>query len=156
MDSDRTKNERTKADFADLMDTVNGHIRSIADAQRKRTALTATASAQEGRVTVTCNADGVPIDTVFSDDIDDLDYDEIAIAVTEAAQDAAMAVARKAEKLMAPIKKTRSRLPSLSAMVEGLPDLRAKTIEPERAPFDPPAEREDDGAAKRWSVTDDD
>ncbi|WP_216894412.1 YbaB/EbfC family nucleoid-associated protein [Nocardia alni] len=149
-------NERTKADIADLMDTVNSQIRSIAEVQRKRTELTATASAREGRVTVTCNADGVPIDTEFSDDIDDLDYDDIAMAVTEAAQDAAVKVARMAEELMKPIRKTRSRLPSLSAMVEGLPDLRAKTPETQRAPFTPPADRnQDDARDRRWSVNDD-
>ncbi|GAA5063169.1 YbaB/EbfC family nucleoid-associated protein [Nocardia callitridis] len=152
-------NDRTKADFADLMDTVNGHIRSIADAQRKRTELVATASAEEGRVTVTCNADGVPIDTVFSDDIDDLDYDDIAMAVTEAAQDAAAKVAKMAEELIAPIRTTRSRLPSLSSMVEGLPDLSVKTPEPQRASFDPLSARkknEDDSRNRPWSVADDD
>jgi DNA-binding protein YbaB len=152
------ENERTAADFADLMDTVNGQIRAIAEAQRKRVDLVATASARDGRVTVTCNADGVPIETEFSDDIDDLDYDDIAAAVTEAAQAAAADVARQAQELIAPIQKTRSRLPSLSSMVEGLPDLRAKTPEPQRASFDPPAARADTDAnsARRRSLTGDD
>lgn len=151
------ENERTAADFADLMDTVNGQIRAIADAQRKRVELVAKASARDGRVTVTCNADGVPIDTEFSEDIDELDYDDIAAAVTEAAQAAAADVARQAQELIAPIQKTRSRLPSLSAMVEGLPDLRAKVPEPQRASFDPPAAREqaDDSGHHRRSLTDD-
>lgn len=152
------ENERTAADFADLMDTVNGQIRAIAEAQRKRVELVATASARDGRVTVTCNADGVPIETEFSDDIDDLDYDDIAAAVTEAAQAAAADVARQAQELIAPIQKTRSRLPSLSSMVEGLPDLRAKTPEPQRASFDPPAARADTDAdsGRRRSLTGDD
>jgi len=153
------ENERAAADFADLMDTVNGQIRAIADAQRKRVDLMATASARKGRVTVTCNADGVPIDTEFSDDIDDLDYDDIAAAVTEAAQAAAADVARQAQELIAPIQKTRSRLPSLSSMVEGLPDLRAKTPEPQRASFDPPAARSNedaDSSGRRRLISDDD
>jgi len=152
------ENERTAADFADLMDTVNGQIRAIADAQRKRVDLMATASARKGRVTVTCNADGVPIDTEFSDDIDDLDYDDIAAAVTEAAQAAAADVARQAQELIAPIQKTRSRLPSLSSMVEGLPDLRAKMPEPQRASFDSPAARNDDAdsGGRRRLISDDD
>jgi len=153
------ENERTAADFADLMDTVNGQIRAIADAQRKRVELMATASAREGRVTVTCNADGVPIDTEFSDDIDDLDYDDIAAAVTEAAQAAAADVARQAQELIAPIQKTRSRLPSLSSMVEGLPDLRAKMPEPQRASFDPPSARSNedaDSGGRRRLISDDD
>ncbi|MGF6887225.1 DNA-binding protein YbaB [Nocardia sp. GAS34] len=150
------ENERMAADFADLMDTVNGQIRAIADAQRKRVELMATASVRDGRVTVTCNADGVPIDTEFSEDIDELDYDDIAAAVTEAAQAAAADVARQAQELIAPIQKTRSRLPSLSAMVEGLPELRAKVPEPQRASFDPPAAREQaEPGHRRRSLTDD-
>ncbi|MQY19538.1 YbaB/EbfC family nucleoid-associated protein [Nocardia macrotermitis] len=151
-------NERAKADLADLLDTVNTHMRSIADAQRQRTELVASATASENRVEVTCNADGVPIDIVFADDIDDLDYDEIATAVLEAAQDAAAAVAKKADELIAPIRKTRSRLPSLSSIVADLPDLSAKVPEPERASFDSPAVRKQErpDRAQPWSVSDDD
>ena len=151
-------NERAKADLADLLDTVNTHIRSIADAQRQRTELVATATAREGRIQVTCNADGVPIETVFADDIDDLDYDDIAMAVTEAAQDAAAEVARRAEELIAPVRRSRSRLPSLSSIVTDLPDLRAKMPEPQRASFDPPSARdqEQSGGARPWSVSDSD
>jgi DNA-binding protein YbaB len=151
-------NERTKADLADLLDTVNTHIRSIADAQTQRAALVATASARQGRVQVTVNADGVPIETVFGDDIEDLDYDDIAMAVTEAAQDAAAEVARKAEELIAPIRRTRSRLPNLSEIVADLPDLHSRMPEPQRASFDPPAARgqdQDSSGSQRWTVADD-
>lgn len=151
-------NERAKADLADLLENVNTHITSIADAQRRRTELVATASARDGRVEVTCNADGVPIDIVFADDIDDLDYDEIATAVLDAAQDAAAEVARRAEELIAPVRKTRSRLPSLSSIVADLPDLQAKVPEPHRASFDPPSARTQDrpDRARPWSVSDGD
>ncbi|MFI6044588.1 YbaB/EbfC family nucleoid-associated protein [Nocardia sp. NPDC051321] len=151
-------NERAKGDVADLLDTVSQHIRSIAEVQQKRVALTATATAAKGRVRITVNADGVVIDTEFSDDIDELSYDEIADAVTEATQDAAAEVARKAEELIEPIRQSRSRLPSLSSMVEGLPDLRTKTPELQRASFDSPAERKqfesDDSQTRPWSVVD--
>ncbi|MFI6165459.1 YbaB/EbfC family nucleoid-associated protein [Nocardia sp. NPDC051052] len=151
-------NERAKGDVADLLDTVSQHIRSIAEVQQKRVTLTATATAAKGRVRITVNADGVVIDTEFSDDIDELSYDEIADAVTEATQDAAAEVARKAEELIEPIRQSRSRLPSLSSMVEGLPDLRTKTPELQRASFDSPAERKqlesDDSQTRPWSVVD--
>ncbi|MFI5776861.1 YbaB/EbfC family nucleoid-associated protein [Nocardia sp. NPDC051570] len=136
-------NDRAKGDLADLLDTVNAHIHSIAEAQQQRVELTATASAGEGRVRITVNADGVVIETRFADDIDELDYDEIAEAVTDATQEAAAEVARRAEELIAPIRRTRSRLPSLSEMVEGLPDLKARVPESQRASFDSPAARAD-------------
>ncbi|MEU7140942.1 YbaB/EbfC family nucleoid-associated protein [Nocardia sp. NPDC046473] len=151
-------NERAKGDVADLLDTVGQHIRSIAEVQRQRVELTATATAAKGQVRITVNADGVVIDTEFGDDIDEFGYDEIADAVTEATQEAASEVARKAEDLIEPIRKTRSRLPSLSSMVEGLPDLRTKTPELQRASFDSPAERKslesDDSQTRPWSVVD--
>jgi DNA-binding protein YbaB len=147
-----------KGDVADLLDTVATHIRSIAEVQQQRVELTATATAGEGRVRITVNADGVVIETRFADDIDELDYDEIADAVTEATQEAASEVARRAEELIAPIRKTRSRLPSLSSMVEGFPDIRTTTPDLQRASFDPPAAREQheaaDSQAGAWSVAD--
>lgn len=137
-------NDRAKGDLADLLDTVNLHIRSIAEAQRQRVELTATATAAKGRVQITVNADGVVIETRFADDIDELDYDEIADAVTDATQEAAMEVARRANELIAPIQRTRSQLPSLSEMVAGLPDLKTRVPEPQRASFDPPSARDND------------
>ncbi|PXX57616.1 DNA-binding protein YbaB [Nocardia tenerifensis] len=153
------RNERIKGDAADLLDTVNQHIRSIAQVQQQRVELTASATAGKGQVSITVNADGVVIDTEFGDDIDELDYDDIADAVTEATQAAAAEVARKAEELIAPIRETRSRLPSLSSIVEGLPDLRTKTPELQRASFDSPAarkERGSDAPNRPWSVADHD
>ncbi|QIS03415.1 YbaB/EbfC family DNA-binding protein [Nocardia brasiliensis] len=135
-------NDRTKGDLADLLDTVNLHIRSIAEAQRQRVELTATGTAAKGRVHITVNADGVVIETRFADDIDELDYDEIADAVTEATQAAAAEVAERAEKLIAPIRRTRSRLPSLSEIVADLPDLTVRVPEPQRASFETPAARD--------------
>lgn len=151
-------NDRMKGDAADLLDTVNTHIRSIAEVQQKRVELTATATAGEGRVRITVNADGVVIETRFADDIDELDYDEIADAVTDATQEAAAEVARQAEELIAPIRRTRSRLPSLSSIVEGLPDIRTKTPDLQRASFESPAERErresSDSSSRPWSAID--
>ncbi|WP_405162040.1 YbaB/EbfC family nucleoid-associated protein [Nocardia sp. NBC_01499] len=153
-------NDRIQGDAVDLLETVNRHIRSIAEVQRQRVELTATATAGKGRVRITVNADGVVIETEFGDDIDELDYDEIADAVTEATQEAAAEVARRAEELIAPIRETRSRLPSLSSLVEGLPDMRMKTPELQRASFDSPAERQDlgtgDSQTRPWSVADHD
>ncbi|MGF6885542.1 DNA-binding protein YbaB [Nocardia sp. GAS34] len=151
-------NDRTKGDLADMLDTVSLHMRSIAEVQQQRVELTATATAGEGRVRITVNADGVVIETEFADDIDELDYDEIADAVTDATQEAAAEVARRAAEMLAPIRKSRSRLPSLSSMVEGFPDLRTKTPELQRASFDSPAARarreSGDAQVRPWSVTD--
>ncbi|RDI43611.1 YbaB/EbfC family nucleoid-associated protein [Nocardia mexicana] len=131
-------NETLKTDLADLLETVNDQIRSLEEAHRQRAQLTATASVYEGRVRVTVNADSVVVQTRFADDIDDLTFSEIAEGVTAAAQAAAAEVTRRAEKLIEPMRRARSRLPTLSDLVEGLPDLQTKVPEPVRAPTDVP------------------
>lgn len=159
VDSRRPDNHRVEGEIADLMETVGTHIRSIAEMQRKRSELVADASAGGRRVTVTCNADGVPIDVVFADDIDDLDYDDIAAAVLEAAQEAAVKVVAMAEDLLAPVRAARAELPSLSSLVEGMPDVRTNVPELQRASFESKAVRTrfatgDDAASRPRSVID--
>ncbi|QIS10169.1 YbaB/EbfC family DNA-binding protein [Nocardia arthritidis] len=68
--------------------------------ERRRSLLTATASVCDKRVTVTVNAEGVLIETRFGDDIGDLTYDEIAVAVPDAVRTAAREVTRKSRELM--------------------------------------------------------
>lgn len=97
----------------------------IAEAQRQRVKLTASASVRDGRVTATVNADGLLIETVFADDIDELSYAEIAAAMTEATQQAAAEVAQKSAELVAPLREERARRPKLSEMIPGLADVEA-------------------------------
>ncbi|MFC9993644.1 YbaB/EbfC family nucleoid-associated protein [Nocardia sp. NPDC127526] len=118
---------------ASILEGFTQQMRAIAEASQKRARLTASATASSGRVTVTVNADGIVIATKFSASIDELSYDEIARAVTTAAQSASAEVARKVEELMRPITEDRMKAPKLSELFEGFPDL-----EPE-APLDIPA-----------------
>ncbi|MTE11535.1 YbaB/EbfC family nucleoid-associated protein [Nocardia aurantiaca] len=115
-------NERQKAELAEILDGFGQQMRLITQLQRERAALTASATVRK-RVTVTVNADGTVIETKFSSDIEDLDYSEIARAVTEAAQQAAAEVARRGREIMAPVSRNRDRLPKLADLVPGMPDL---------------------------------
>lgn len=141
-------NETAKADLADLLDTVQVQIQSLATAHQQRALLTATVTACEKRIQVTVNADGVLIETRFADDISDLSYDEIASAMTEAVRSAATQVKAKAEELFEPLQKTRSRLPSLSDIVPGLPELRELLPQPQQAPTTAPGSIERQMAAQ--------
>ena len=71
--------------------------------KRERTRLTGIGAAERRRVTVAVNADGIAIDIKFSSDITDLDYDEIAAAITEASRRAVADVAEQTTELFAPI-----------------------------------------------------
>ncbi|MFC9897711.1 YbaB/EbfC family nucleoid-associated protein [Nocardia sp. NPDC127579] len=108
-------------------------MRDIAELQRQRAQLTAEGVAAEGAVTVVVNADNIVVATRFDADSSDLDLEELAQAVTAAAQKAAAAVAEKSRELAAPVVEARGRLPKLSELLPGLPDIQ------EHIPVAPPA-----------------
>ncbi len=131
------------------MESYQRQMRLVAQLQQQRARLTATASVRDKKVTVTVNANSVVIETVFADDIDELSYDEIAAAVTEAAQKAAEEVTRRAYDLAKPLMAERANRPKLSDVLEGLPEFQmpaepeVSTAAPgsaERAAFDMEAE----------------
>ncbi|GAA5107914.1 YbaB/EbfC family nucleoid-associated protein [Nocardia iowensis] len=134
-------NEAAKARLAELLDTAETHMANLAEAQRQRAELTATASTARGRVTVTVDAEGKVIETVFASGIEEMGHQEIAQAFTAAAQQAAATVQRKATELMAPLQQELARLPSLSEIVPGLPDLAELLPEPPEVSTAPPAAR---------------
>lgn len=115
--------ERGEADAAGIVEGFSQQMRALAETTRKRALLTASGTAASGRVTVTVNADSIVIATKFSSDIDDLTFDEIAKAVTTAAQQAAAEVGRKTTELFQPLTDERARMPKLSELFEGMPDL---------------------------------
>ncbi len=128
----------SRGDVAGLMDEVQSQLRTIAQVQRQRMALVGKASERGGRVTVSVNADGVLIDLKFGRGVEDLEYPELARAILKAAQDATADVVRQAEELMAPIQQDRARLPKLSDLVEGMPDVSSLMPTAERAPQSKP------------------
>ncbi|MBF6356144.1 YbaB/EbfC family nucleoid-associated protein [Nocardia higoensis] len=119
-------NEFARQATSDILDGFAAQMRAVAAAAQQRAELTATAFAQGKRVKVTVNADGVVLETRFSAHIGDLTYDEIARAVTAAAQDAAEEAAKKVQALVAPINDQRARMPKLSELIDDLPDLESQ------------------------------
>lgn len=123
-------NEKAKADLAEILEGFHDQMRTITRLQQERAALVASATVRK-RVTVTVNADGTVIETRFGSGIEDLDYQEIAKAVTEAAQQAAAEVARKGREVMAPVSQNRDRLRKLKDLVPGMPDLSRELAVPD-------------------------
>ncbi|WP_433195542.1 YbaB/EbfC family nucleoid-associated protein [Nocardia sp. CA-107356] len=142
-------NEFAKAEMAAVLDEVQQQFRAIAQVQRQRAELTASATVRK-RITVTVNADGTIIETKFAAGVEELSYSEIAKAVTEAAQKATAEVMRKAQELMMPLHDRRARLPKLSDLIEGMPDLSAEMPKAPRVSLAPP------NAEERRTVADDD
>ncbi|RDI64521.1 YbaB/EbfC family nucleoid-associated protein [Nocardia pseudobrasiliensis] len=135
----------------DLMEDIQSTLATISRLQRERIQLVGKASVRRGRITAVVNADGVLVDLKFGRDIEDLEYADLARAVLEAVQEATADVGRKSRELMAPLEEQRSRLPKLSDLVPGMPDLRSQLPTPERAPVTKPAIQEifgDEAGAK--------
>ncbi|MFC9966149.1 YbaB/EbfC family nucleoid-associated protein [Nocardia ignorata] len=128
-------NEQARADMADILEGVQEQMRTIARLQQERATLTASATVRR-HVTVTVNADNVVIETKFGPDVEDLSYAEIAKAVTDAAKQASAEMARKTSELLEPLNTQRARMPKLSDLVEGMPEI--KVPEPVKAPTSPP------------------
>ncbi|MBB5917401.1 DNA-binding protein YbaB [Nocardia transvalensis] len=149
-------NERMRADAAQVLEGLDEQLRGIAEVQRQRADLTATITACEKRIKVTVNADGLLIHTEFAEDILDLTPDEIAENITAAVQAASAEVMRLGRELMRPLMERRTRLPKLSEMIEGAPDLgemipvapppKASLDDPERPRNDSPGTGFDTGA----------
>ncbi|MGF6885536.1 DNA-binding protein YbaB [Nocardia sp. GAS34] len=118
-------NEWLRADAEMMMEAFTEQMQGLAQIHRDRSRLTATATACDKRISVTVNADGILIETRFADDIGDLSYAEISAAMTQAVQGAARKVSERSRQLMEPLRERKARLPRLSDLVEGVPDLRS-------------------------------
>ncbi|MEC3913313.1 YbaB/EbfC family nucleoid-associated protein [Nocardia sp. CDC160] len=125
-------NEFIKGELASMIDEFQAQMRILTDIQQKRAQLLATGYALQKRVTVVLNADGIVIETRFDDDLEGLPLHELSQAVTEAAQAAATELARKSAELTAPIQERRGRMPKMSDLIDGLPDLTEEI--PDRIP----------------------
>lgn len=147
-------NERLAADMATVLDGLRDQLQGIAELQRQRSLLSATATVGEKRVQVTVNADGMVVETRFSDDIADLSYDEIAEYVTAAAQAATRGVMARSRELMQPLLERKSRLPKLSEMVEGAPDLEDFVPVSPPAPTTPPRDLPAEDEVRRPMISD--
>lgn len=135
-------NEHAKAEMSAVLDGVREQLRTIARLKRERTQLMAAATVRK-RVTVTVNADGVVIETRLAPGYEELTATELAKAFTEAAQQAAAEAARKSRELLMPLHDQRARLPKLTDLIEGMPDLDAEM------PAPPPVSTAAPGSAER-------
>lgn len=127
--------------FPDLMEDIRATLNTVARLQRERAALVGRATVRRGRVSVAVNADNVLVDLKFGRDVEDLDYPELARAVIEATQAATVEVGRKSRELMQPLQDQRARLPKLSDLVPGMPNLRDQLPVPEPPPLTRPGDR---------------
>ncbi|MFF3566715.1 YbaB/EbfC family nucleoid-associated protein [Nocardia jiangxiensis] len=145
-----------RAELESMVEDAQEQLRTVARIQQQRAQLIGTATVSNKRVTVSVNADGVVVETRFGPGIENLGFSAIAKAVTEAAQLAAQDLAEKNRELMSPLQSQRARLPKLSDLIEGMPDLRGQLPTPPEPSLKPPnsAERNPLPGADEMQFTD--
>jgi DNA-binding protein YbaB len=109
-----------------VIDGFAEHLERVKKAQDERAQIVVAAHAANDRVTVKVNADGALVDVRFSDDIIDLDYDEIAAAVLTAARQATAIAADRVQQLIVPLQKRPTAIPTIAELIEDIPELRAR------------------------------
>jgi DNA-binding protein YbaB len=118
-------NDAARHELAEALALVQEHMADLAIVEKKRAALSATASTAAGRVVVTVDSRGVVSKAAVDESyLDHYDLAELGTYFTVAAQSAASDVERQTAELLAPLAERRARFPSLSDIVEGAPDIR--------------------------------
>lgn len=142
-------NDELRHEMTEVLALVQEQMAEIATTQQKQAAVTATAAAADGLVEVTVNAQGQVIKTVIDEAyLDEHEFEELSEHITQAAQEAARDAVRQVTEMLVPISERRKRLPSLSDIVDGAPDLRdlvPSWLQPVAAPGPRHDHDDDDG-----------
>lgn len=116
-------NDAARDRVGEVLAGLRDQLGDIAEMQKKQAALQVKGQAAEGSVEVTVDAQGRVVRTVIDKSyLDDHDVEELGDHFTEAAQAAAGEASRRVAEMLAPINERHSKFPSLSDIVEGLPD----------------------------------
>lgn len=137
-------NDAISQDFNHVLSLVQEQMRDLNVMQQRRAALTATATAADGTVEITVDAQRMVTKTVIDEAyLDEFEFAELGGYITAAAQDAAREIERQAAALLAPITERRQELSSLSGLVEDAPDFG--DLLSSLTSMAPPPTRSDDG-----------
>jgi DNA-binding protein YbaB len=112
-------------EVADLLARLQEQLADVAEMQKKRAALTASAQVADGTVEVTVDAGGRLVKAVIDKSyLDDHDLEDLGGFVGEAARLAAADVDGRVAEMLGPIGERHGLFPSFSDVVAGVPQLR--------------------------------
>ena len=116
-------NDAASQDFSQVLSLVQEQMQDLSLMQQKRAALTATATAADGTVEVTVDAQRMVTKTVIDESyLDEFEFTELAGHLTTAAQEAAHEIERQSAALLTPLTERRNEISSLSSLVVDAPD----------------------------------
>ncbi|OBA57209.1 hypothetical protein A5647_24335 [Mycobacterium sp. 1100029.7] len=145
-------NDATSHDVTDVLSMVQEQMRDLSLMQQRRATLTATATAAEGTVSITVDAQRTVTQTVVDEAyLDEFELADLGGYITSAAQRAAQDIERQSAELLAPLTTRRQEISSLSGHVvdaPGFADLLAG-LGSLAAPTSSHADGADDGVEER-------
>ncbi|BBX39883.1 YbaB/EbfC family nucleoid-associated protein [Mycobacterium simiae] len=137
-------NDAASQDFSHVLSLVQEQMRDLSVMQQRRAALTATATAADGTVEITVDAQRMVTKTVIDESyLDEFELADLGGYITTAAQDAAREIERKSAGLLTPLTQRRQEISSFSGLVPDSPDF-AELLS-SLTEMAPPPIRSDDG-----------
>lgn len=116
-------NDAASQDFSHVLSLVQEQMRDLSVMQQRRAALTATATAADGTVEITVDAQRMVTKTVIDESyLDEFELADLGGYITTAAQDAAREIERKSAGLLTPLTQRRQEISSFSGLVPDSPD----------------------------------
>jgi DNA-binding protein YbaB len=118
-------NDAARHDLLDVLSLVQDQMRDLSAMQQKRAKLAAKATAAEGTVEVTVDAQRTVSKVVVDETyLDDFEFADLGGYITRAAQAAAGEVERRAAALLMPLQERRKSISALSGLVVDAPDFQ--------------------------------
>jgi DNA-binding protein YbaB len=116
-------NDAASQDFTNVLSLVEEQMRDLSVMQQRRAALTATATAADGTVEITVDAQRTVTKAVIDEAyLDEFELTDLGGYITTAAQEAAQQIEREAAALLAPLTERRQEISALSSLVGDAPD----------------------------------
>jgi DNA-binding protein YbaB len=123
-------NESIRNEFGQVLALVQEQMRDLSNIQQQRSTMVAKATAADGTVEVTVNAQRTVVKTVVDESyLEDHEIVDLGEHVTSAAQAAVRQLDKRSEALLAPMNERRKAVSDISGNVIGLPGFREALAE---------------------------
>lgn len=123
-------NETIRNELGEVLALVQEQMRDLSNIQQQRSTMAATATAADGTVEVTVNAQRTVVKTVVDESyLDDHEFTELGVHITSAAQAAVRQLDKRSQALLAPMNERRKAVSEISGNVIGLPGFREALAE---------------------------
>ncbi|WP_197376633.1 YbaB/EbfC family nucleoid-associated protein [Mycolicibacterium baixiangningiae] len=123
-------NDSIRNDFGQVLALVQEQMRDLSNIQQQRSTMMAKATAADGMVEVTVNAQRTVVKTVVDESyLEDHEFTDLGGHITSAAQAAVRQLDKRSEALLAPMNERRKAVSEISGNVIGLPGFREALAE---------------------------